>query len=303
MFATVDYLITAGIQKRLDFLKHNPHHLAFIFSKFVCDKDIMDIVGPNYLKDAVEFITNNKLHVAPAYNLDENKLPSVAIISSGSESQQFLGDYGAGRVEKSAPPVIYDWFDANEIKGSDLIVSENYNFDKKLWRNIHIGNGTFITTLESVYNSNGKTVLALKDPIPEETSLKQWATMSDDKYRAYRYSASIDDITASITLTTSGSYSIHYLFSIVLRYCLKANRMYFDNHGFQVSTSKYSIPVINDQVENIFQSNYTLEGKFTEYWIDHEFDLPDSGPVNVCLFAESTNPKDAIVSLRNGTKV
>lgn len=296
--ALVDYIVTAGIKQRLQFLSENPHHLYYILDQLYCNKNIRYIVGDKYIKEAVECIISQKMHVGPAYNIDLDKMPSITVISSGQEDQQYVGDYGFSETQKICPPTIFDRFDASSINKDTLTVSGDYHLDEKLWKGIFIGNGEFVAQLDYMYNSENKTILVLKKEIPVNTSLKGWASLSDDQYRGIIYSASTDFTTTSITLTNSGSYAQHYLYSTILRYVLKSQRMFFDMNGLQVATMSYSVPVINDQVDMIFQSQYTLQGKYTESWIEREFMLPNVGDnYKVCVDVESSNPLNDTVHL------
>jgi hypothetical protein len=303
MFGIIDYIVTAGIKQKLEFLSKNPHHIYHIFGGFLCNPNIKDVVGEKYIKEVVEYLITHRMQVAPAYNIDQNKNPSLAIISSGEESQQYIGDYGASSFHKTSEPFVYDRFDATSIRVLDnntLTTSIQYNLLDKIWKGIFVGNGIFSAQLDYAYNDEAAnaTVLVLKSEIPEGTSLKNWVTSSDDQYRGVIYSASTDDITTSITLTTSGAYSQHYLYSTLVRAVLKSQRMFFDANGFQVATMGYSIPVIADQEDLIFQTQFTLKGKFTESWIDKEFDLPNKGgKYDFCVSVKSNNPNNQVVVL------
>lgn len=298
--AFVDYILTAGIKQRLQFLSENPHHLYYIFEELYCNKNIRDIVGERYIKEAVECIISQRMQVGPAYNIDQQKLPSIVVISSSAEDQQYIGDYGLSQVQKVCPPTIYDTFDATSLRPNNdlnaLTTSMDYKLIDKLWHGIFIANGTFSSQLDYAIDDSetNTTTIVLKDPIPIDLiTLKGWVSASDDQYRGVVYSSSTEAITSSITLTNSGSYAQHYIYTAVLRYILKSQRMFWDANGLQVSTQSNSIPVIMDQEDQIFQSQFTLQGKYTETWIDHEFMLPNKGAkYNFCMTVEPSNPQD-----------
>lgn len=299
MFGMIDYIVIAGIKQRFQFLSENPRHLYYILQGLYCNPNIKALVGEQYIKEAVECIISQRVHIGPAYNLDMQKLPEITVISSGSEDQQFLGDYGSSSVQKICPPTIFENFDIISIKDNMITTSQDYHLDQKLWNGVFIGNGPFSAQLTAVNNtSDNKTILYLKDAIPEGTPLKGWVSMSDDQYRGVVYSASQDATTTSITLTNSGSYAQHYLYAAVLRYVLKSQRPFFDFNGLQVATMAYSIPVISDQKDQVYQSQFTLQGKFTESWIEREYDLPNAGGKHkFCVSAAFEVPDKDLVDL------
>jgi hypothetical protein len=299
-FGIPDLAATVIIQDALDFLSKNPKHLEFILSMYCRYPRLQKFVGTKHLKDCMDYILENRIEVGPFYQVDIKRRPSISIVSSGAESQQFLGDYGTQQQQqKILPPLIYADFDATKIKGDTLTVPAGYKLESILWHGVFIANGTEIFKLEGIVAKAGKpTVLCLDREIPEGTSLKGWRACSDDRKKGYVINASIDDITIQLKLSTNGDFVIHRLLVILLRYCIKSRRMEFDNYGIQVASVNFSPPMLTDPDEMEFESVFTLSAKFTDHWIEKEFDLPDAAAkIDIGLIASSVDEENQDVEL------
>jgi hypothetical protein len=108
MIGMADLITVAVIKNKLEFLSKNPTHLEFILGAFACDP-IRSYVGKEHLKQCIDFVTQNRIQVAPYYELDMKRRPSIGVVSSGREESMFLGDYGSeGHLNHfSLPPRIY----------------------------------------------------------------------------------------------------------------------------------------------------------------------------------------------------
>lgn len=276
MFGISDLIAVSVIKDGLLHLSNNPKHLEFILGQF-CNKNIADLVGHEYVKQCVDFVINNEISVLPYYQADIKRRPSVVVVASGTESQQFIGDYGA--VQKPVlilPENTYASFEVKSVEGSVVKVSSNLNLEKKLWHGMYIRALDFEAKLEGVLVREGEdTALYLSQDVPDGTPLVGWSAGSSDKRRGAILSASTDDVSIQCKLTTTGDFSVHRLMAIVIRYCLKRGRPYFDEVGLQVATFGYSPPMLTDQEELEYETVFNITGKFTEHWIDHEFDAPD----------------------------
>jgi hypothetical protein len=110
--------------------------------------------------------------------------------------------------------------------------------------------------------------------------------------------ASTDMVTVQMNLCTTGDPSIHRLLSIVLRYCLKSGRMDFENMGFQVPIISYTTLLPSEQTELEWESTYTIEGKFTDSWIDREYLLnDDTDNIDLHVIAVPVNPNNEVVPI------
>ena len=290
MFGLADMLTVEVIKDGLAHLKRNPYHLEFILGSF-CGPPLGPVVGPEHIKQCIEFITENRIQVAPYYEIDMKRRPSIAVVAQGREEQQFIGDFGdqgsANIAEYNLPPRIYVEFDplsfTDDMQG--MIVTRDLRLDEKLWPGIFLTNGTVTAKMRGMLVRDGyPTTIYLEDKLPEGTSLPGWKAVSSPRGKGVVCSASTDLVTVQMTLTTTGELSVHRLMSVVLRYCLKRGRMTFEKYGMQVPTFSYTPPIVSEQTELEMESTYTIESKFTDLWIDHEFDLNDAG-ANVLVSA------------------
>jgi hypothetical protein len=158
---------------------------------------------------------------------------------------------------------------------------------------MYIKNGDYATRLQGIKPGvNGADdTLYLKDTIPTTVLLKGWQAQSSERYRGITLNASMDDVTVQCKLTTNGDYSLHRLFSVVLRYCLKRGRLIFDSYGMQVASFSYTPPMLSDQDEMEYESVCTINCKVTDTWIEKDWITPDdAGKITIELFAHSNQP-------------
>lgn len=296
----VDLATVAIIEDAFEFLSKNPRHLEFILSMYCRYPLLQKLVGTEHIKQCMEYVINNQIHVAPFYEMDLKKRPSIVVISSGTESQQFIGDYGTQEKQtKVLKPIIYAEFDAKKIGTDTISVAASYNLDQKLWVGVHVAQGDQVFKLRGILKKDkNTTVLHFDEDLPEGLSLKGWKAQSADREKGYVINASIDDVTVQMKLTTNGDFSVHRLMALVLRYAIKSRRLKFDEFGMQVANFSYSPPMSTDPEEQEFESVFTLTAKFTDHWIDREFDLPDSAAnIDVCLTASSDEENKEDVDL------
>jgi hypothetical protein len=298
MFGISDLIVVSVIKDGLDFLSKNPYHLQFILGAF-CSDPIRNQVGDSHIKECIDFVTQNRIQVAPYYQLDMKRRPCIGVVASGAEAMQFLGDaaYDSSCGDPCAilPPRVYCSFDAVGIKGirrDVLLVPQELKLETKLWPGLHITNGPFSANLIGTKtNKSGNTELYLDTELPTGIALRGWSAQSDVRSRGVKVSASTDDVRVQMTLTTTGDLGVHRLLSIVLRYCLKRGRPFFDKNGLQVATYTYTPPIMSEQSEIEFESTCTIDGKFTDHWIESEFDVPDSaGDIQVNMIAHPISP-------------
>jgi len=299
MFGLADLITVEVIKQGLEHLKRNPYHLEFILGSF-CQEPLRSSVGVEHIKQCIDFVTNNRISVAPYYEIDIKRRPSIAVVSQGREEQQYIGDYGDTRsadlAEYNLPPRVYVNFNPTAFTADNqgMIVSRDLRLDEKLWPGIFLTNGTVTTKMRGILVRDGyPTTIYLEDKLPEGTSLPGWRAVSSPRGKGIVCSASTDTVTVQMTLTTTGELSIHRLLSVVLRYCLKRGRMTFESYGMQVPTYSYTTPIVSDQAELEMESTYTIESKYTDLWIDKEFDLQDQAAnVSVGTIAQSETKAD-----------
>lgn len=272
-FGLHDLLAQNIIKKKLKFLRDNPEHLNFLLCSYP-----PEIVGIEFIKQAAQYVIDNKIHTHLHYNIDNHKEPSISIISHGSESENFIGDAGSqqivgnhSRCEKNKPIVIAEW-DVNSYDGEVITVSPEYSLNEKLWPGLFIKNGDFITSIDSIPYENK---ICLKDEVPENTPLKGWSALTGGYDSIYKMGASIDEANIDFTLTTYGEPSIHRLISLILRYVIKSSRLAFDQSRMQNIRMSYQPMMLSDEHDMKFVSSYRISGKFTDHWLESIVDTPD----------------------------
>lgn len=300
MFGIADLITCAVIKNRLEFYAKNPLHLEFVLGGF-CSSPLLEMVGVDHLKHCIDFVVNNEIHVAPYYQLDATKRPSIAIVASGAENQQFIGDFGRFEqlAEKRLPPRVYASFDAKDIVNfrTGLAVSADLHLEEKLWPGLVITNGKFYATLRGVYVADGKeTMIHLEEEIPEGTALNGWRAQSFAREKGIEVHSSMDAVTVQGQLATTGDPSVHRLLGVVLRSCLKSGRHIFDAYGMQVATFSYQPIVASETTELEFTSNFQIEAKFTDSWISREFDLSD--PSDNLIFTTMAVPAKIVPEVK-----
>jgi hypothetical protein len=118
---------------------------------------------------------------------------------------------------------------------------------------------------------------------------KPWDAASGREDRLYSINSSQDDVQVQMNLQTLGDASVHRLLATVIRYCLKKQRLWFDECGLQVATYSQTPPILTEDGESEFQTVYTIQAKFTDSWIDHEHTLPDpTANIKIEVVAESS---------------
>lgn len=309
MFGIIDLTTVCVIEDTLKFLAKNPIHLEFLLGSLTHYESLKKKISAQHIDKAIEFISNNKIHVAPYYEMDINRLPAIYVVCSGEESQQFIGDTGQQGMclkgDFDMSPTIYEKWTASFYEDDVMYVAKDYNLKEKLWRNVFIVNEGFHSQLAGIQNvkktvagyPNGVeyTALYLKDPIPEGTDLTRWKSQSDIKRFRTNLAASVDRVTVQCKLMTSGDVHLHRILSVILRYCIKSNKGVFHCNHMYNPVVNYGYPSPIDEIPDVgFESIVSMEVDVGEHWIDKIYELPDrSSGVEVCLEAD---PMDTVRS-------
>lgn len=298
MFGISDIIAVIVIEDGLKHLSANPDELNFILSPFVRHKAIRDYVGIEHITQCVEFVTQNRVYVAPYYEADMAKLPSIVTVASQGEQQQFLNDYGQNRGECVVlPPIKYADFviEGFEDNRTVLLVPEALQIEKVLWPNITVANGSFAAHVDYIQVRSGQpTRVALKNSAaPEMIPFTGWVAQSGSRESGVEMHASIDSTIVNAQLTTTGDYSVHRLMSIVTRYCLKRGRLLFDYYGLQTAKFSQGMPILLSDQPPIYQTTFTISGQFTEHWIANRYEMgDDSGKLVLDYMAQSPGKAD-----------
>ena len=278
MFGIVDLVVVTGIKDALSFLSNNPRHIEFILGQF-CQKPIRNLVGREHIKECIDYIQHNRIEVNPYYQMDIKKRPAISVVASYAEAQQFMGDYGSFQMSPDELPLIkYASFDAKSINKCKLYVSPLLKLEDKLWHGLTITNGQEERIIKGILAREGEdTAIFLDEALPEGTLLIGWKVVSGTKNIGYQVNSSMEAVTVQLKLNTLGDYSVHRLLATIVRYCLKKQRLYFDQYGLQVATYSQTPPLLTDENENEFETVFTIEGKMTDSWIDREIEMLESG--------------------------
>lgn len=290
MFGMTDLLTVCVIEEAFEFLSRNPHHLEFILCAFIQNKRLSEKVGPEHIKQCIDFITNNKIEINTYYEADLEKMPSIVVVSSGNENQKFLGDQGISIPVEVNRPVTYASWTASSVDGDTMTVPSSLKLDEKLWPGLIIVNeDTSIPAvlLEGILKGS-PTSLCLNAALPDGVPCKGWSAISSGSHKKYQLSASKDDVRVQCKLTTNGDMSIHRLLSIALRWALKKYRLRFDTYGMIETTFSYTPPVVVDSEQHIFESVYTIDAQFVDHWIEKEWDTLPQG-FNFAVCSKATN--------------
>jgi len=300
MFEVVDYIVISQLQERLLFLYNNPHHMNYIFNGF-CLPGVNNYLGHSYHRDATQYLLDNKLYVSPGYELDQSRKPALYVTYTTSESQQYLGDYGSSEQTIEVPAMSIYTFPIISSESYTLVVSGSLEINKRLWKGAVLKNHTFTAKVDTVFfDANKNCNIILDTVVPDDLSKTSWELFSDPEYKNCIIASSTDSVNVSLLLVTSGAVGNHKLYRGMVNYCLKALRPIFERYGLQVSSVNLSPIQAGDSNDVEFLSQFTLSGKFTTHWIDHEFSSPKS--IGLCLELESTNPDNEIVEFKVSLK-
>lgn len=293
-FGFGDLITIMVLEDGLKHLASHPDHLQFILKPLGCG-DMKDFVGANHIIDCINFVTKNRIYLAPYYQEDLGKLPSIVTVARQGETQQFIGDYGSSFVSQAVlPPVVYKEFTISGFEDGrqSLLVPAATKIEDYVWPNIWISNGTFLAQVDHILVREGEdTKVALKKAVPEMTAFTGWKAQSGDRSRAYEVHSSMDEIEINAKLTTTGDYTVHRLLSIVTRYCLKRGRPIFNAYGLQVATFNQSMPIKEEEQPPVFSTVFTIRGKYTESWIAAECQVTD-GKLDIDYIATSEGKAD-----------
>jgi len=295
MMGMADLVTTFVINDGLEQLAAHPDQCLFLLGAF-CGEPLNKLVNKDHINQAVELITSKKIIVAPYYELDMKYRPSVGIVASGVEDTQFLGDVGFIQQSLVLNPVTYATFDIKAVNLDTVNVSAGLNLDQLLVLGCVISIGSFTAKLKGINVVAGQdTVLFLDTTIPPGTPFLNWKASSVPSSKAYEVLSSMDKVTIQVNLLTTGQSSVHRLIALIIRYCLKRGRQYFDQFGLQVPTFSYTPVICTDDSELEFQSTFTIETKVMDSWVFKEIDPTQI--VGITTTLHSTNPADEDVIL------
>jgi len=291
MFGVLDLVTVTMIEKRIEHFKNNPDWLEYILCGYHGNRALFDMVGAEYIKQSIEYISQTKINVLPYYNPDLKQSPSISVIVSGNEHQQYIGELGfqelapaSKQTVMSNPIVVAEW-NAKSIDGNVMSVPPELSLDTKLWPGIIITNGTVSAVLDGIVDAS---TLCLKEDLPAGIEPRGWRAQTAGSNKIYNISSSTDSVSVQCKLTSHGEPGNHRLLGLLLRASLKSSLLNFDKIGFQNTKISYTPMVLTNQEEMEYESVYSIDGVFTETWIASEVQGPDSAS-NIGVSTTATN--------------
>ena len=238
--------------------------------------------GSRYIKQCVDLITQNKITIVPYYLLDIVKLPSISVVADYRENLDFLGDFGNTCTTDIIPPAVITTLNAikwpTELNG--LVCNEHLDL---LQAGLWLRQDQFITRIKYILpaSDNSSYTIFTEDDLPR-IKLIDWEVVTNSHTKIAEIHTSSNDVEVMINLKSSGDIEVHKLLALVVRYCLKSHRLFIDSRGLQLGKSSQSYPIPYDQEQGIFQTNFNLNGKYFDSWIQYEETTKD---VNVEMIA------------------
>lgn len=289
-FLMPELILTVVIENRLQYLSEHLDHLNFMLMPYVTNRGVARLVDAKHVSQCIDYIKNNRPMVRPIYELDMNKIPSIVIASYQGESSQFIGNYGTELAAEQYDPSTVLTFDAIRNENGSIVTTSNQNVLETVWPNLYFTSGGFASKITQVVDKQSEVWLTLQDEAPVGTPLKACSIKTSLNQKWYVINSSIDMIKASVTLTTAGEHSIHRLMTVLLRYCLKSGRMLMETQGLQTPTFSQRPVQLADNEQLIWQTEFTVEAKATDHWIESESGLitaPFVANVNPTIDQES----------------
>lgn len=290
MFGLADMIVVEGFNRAFANLRYNPHHLEFITCGYHDTPFLKSLHGEKYIEQIVKLITENKVFIEPGYRLDAVKFPSIAVIASYTESDQFIGDYGDSFEQTVINPIVYKEFDAkgfSEDKKS-LIVSKELGVQEVAYpgRVLRAPSGTKYRIVQTEIKDTSVEIFV---DVEIDQLLQGWKIQSVDTSKVAAVNTSLSTADVSIQLTTTGDIEVHKLLALVCRYALKWNRKFFESQGLQVSTSSQRYPIITDETQSIIQTQFNLSGKIADSWIIQETVNPAELDYTLCVVPDKND--------------
>jgi hypothetical protein len=274
MFAVADLIVLEAIEKGLENLRNNPHHLEFILGRYEETCYMRKLHGTQYIRQCKELILQNKISVRPFYVLDLAKLPSISVLAQYQEDTQVFGDYGSVDEMKEIAPKVLGQMQAVSwgIEDTELVVSGLDTIANWIYPGLYLRQDDFNTKIIMIIPvENNRAVICCENPLPK-TRLVDWEVTDIPYSRMAILNSSGNMASVSIEVKSSGDIEVHKLLALVVRYCLRKERLFMDSAGLQISISSQSFPILQDEEQGIFQSHFSLQGKIWDCWIQEEVD-------------------------------
>lgn len=291
MIAPHDLIVVKILKDAFKFIRENPSHLEYILCGF--NGNMKELLGEDYVSQSMKFVMAEDIEIIPGYPLDGYKNTSIAVVSYGRESDQFIGDYGKDTIMGNNNPIVYAEFDVSNISGDSLVIPAGCIKNGQIWNKqiFESGDRKFaaqVTFVEYFTDENGLygANVTLDRKIPDNLYPRGWVSRSYGTSNAAVISTSMDDVTIECLLTVPGDPASIRILSMVARWAFKSHRLMFDRYGLQISTFSYGPPQLGDGTDNLFQQSFTMTAKCSDTWIENEYETTDkTGKIEVCMIA------------------
>lgn len=275
MFALTDMIVIQGIEKALENLRENPHHLEFILGAYSATPFLKNLHGKDYIRNCMELISHNKIQIRPYYVLDSMQLPSISVVATYSESELMLGDFIGQQSEELAPRLLGK-FDATSIAQDSLSIFTPNEFavSNFAFPGTYLHSGCFSAQIEMTIPGDTQTQIFVTTPLPAK--LRGWEVKTMSSRCVATINSSGNSCTVMLKIKSSGDVETHKLLCMILRYCLRYSRMFFENHNLYVSTTNQDMLVLEDDTQMMFATVFSMQGKSFDSWIEYEQKTPDT---------------------------
>jgi hypothetical protein len=273
-------LVLHQIRSSFEYLSTNTEHLNFILASYGL-KSSMQATYNDFIDQSIQWIKKhaNEVNFCLGYRLDAAKIPSISVtMEGGTESQQFMGDYGSFDVV-DLEPIKYASFDIKKVnENGELVISPSYSLHTKVWRELRVLHGNKSWIIKDIQYIEGKDlVLVLDKPVKATESLKGWSAVSHGNNKIVTIGTSLDEVVVKIYMDIAGEPEMCEMLSLVIRYILKQSRFDLMSNGLNEIKFGYSAIMQNATYKQpAWTTVFTIRGKLTDQWILTENISPDS---------------------------
>lgn len=225
-----------------------------------------------YVENIKKLIKNKEIDYTLVYPEKQENNNYVYIYSSGRNSENFLDDYGrktTQTTQMSEKPI-------TSVKTLDNEIDSKTKVDRGSVIVNQYCPSWFANVVDLVdygeHSEKDYDTLILDKNVPLTSSGQYlqhgYSVRQKADVEVSENNASIDDVTMSVNLVTSGNYVQHYLVAQFFRYLIKMSRKVLDGNGFQVAVSSYSEAKARGNRNAMqFVTTFSLQGKCTDEWI------------------------------------
>jgi len=272
MLHAIDHLIPAILKAKHEEIINNNIILDDIFEWYkIPVVNTLFADSYTFVEEAKSIITQTKIDWIFPYAPKQESDNYILTFCSGSEDEQFLDDYGTQEVEITNKDC--QNIDVKSIENNHkiLLISRTpvpknciiYNKNRESWSAKVIDsvfvNNTYQLLIESIPTLNGTFLLS------------GYYFKNKGKKFITTYNKSLDRVSATMILSTTGQYMTHYIVSQYVRYLLKSSRKQFEFHGFQNMSFNYSEITASSSSDasapRKFRTSFFIHGEAHDEWI------------------------------------